>query len=464
MNEEISNTKLLKIVRQKISKNPHDVVLMKSILYCGSQLIRPQGMKPAVYVLTNDADARIFGTTSCKNSWVCPVCSARTMSKYAAEIACAIDALKTWHNQVACMITFTVPHTSGMSCQETTEILFNAWKDFVIHGNKKSNVKYYANENAEDKFKHGKKKSLKTSDKKINDVFASFCEEFNCTHRVRVGEYTWGSHGWHPHFHCLFWVDTDKLQQVKKWQDRLNKRWYELAKRHTIRIWNKLYPDNRQNNVTRANIMYDKADKDNSHGIYISVDKQGKVIEQKSSQYICGWGADKELTGNYQKKASNPNHMTPTQLLEKYQETHDEKWLNIFMEMARTTRIKKRRRVMFSTQSGIKKIILKWKQTHTYLETLKKKVSEQAANRGVWKVVYWFNEQQWLHIYFHPTNHNLVEQILERARLPDPQQQITQLLIENEIPPTTKINRNAKFIEKIFRSPYSLGNSAEEVA
>ncbi|MDO4424549.1 MAG: hypothetical protein Q4D17_02130 [Planctomycetia bacterium] len=443
MNEEISNTKLQQILRKKIAENPKDVVLMKSILYCGSKVIHQMAMTPAVYVLTDDADAKLFGTTSCKNTWVCPVCSARKMATYAAEIAVAIDALKQWKNQVACMITFTVPHTISMSCQETSEILFNTWKDFITHGNRCGKNKYYRRQNGQ--------KILTEGATYIKDPFSQFCQHFNCSHRVRVGEYTWGKHGWHPHFHCLFWVDKNKLQEVKDWQETLNKRWYELALKQTIKIWNKLYPENKKNNCIRANIMYDKMDKKGSQGIYISVDKDGKVIEQKSSQYICGWGADKELTGNYQSKATNPEHFSPRQLLEKYQETHDEKWLDIFMEMARTTRLKTYRRVMFSTQSGIKKIIAEWKKTHRYIETLKKKALEKAANRGVWRVVYSFNEKQWSQIYWHPTNHNLIPEILARARLPDPAQQIEDLLRANEIDiyPQNDL-KQAMFIENLF--------------
>lgn len=449
MNEEISNSRIQRILRQKIAQNPKDVALMKSILYCGSRVIHQLTMSPTVFVLANHDDAKFFGMTSCKNTWVCPVCSARVMSKYAAEIAVAIDALKARFNQVACMITFTVPHTSSMSCDETTEILFNSWKDFITHGNKNQNAKYYAN--ADNKWKHGQRKKMVVSDKKLNDPFAAFCETFNCKHRVRVGEYTWGEHGWHPHFHCLFWVDADKLQQVADWQEKLNERWYELTQRHTVRQWNKRFPDKKDDNRTRARIMYEKMDKDGSNGIYISVDADGKVIEQKSSSYICGWGADRELTGNYKQKASNKGHFTPRQLLEKYDETHDEKWLDIFMEMARTTRLKKRRRVMFSTQSGIKKIIADWKKTHVYIESMKKKASELLANRGAWTTVFWFNEQQWSDICWIDRTTNIKTEILELARAPDAADQIIKFLAQHDIDVSKnkKPHRHSLFIESI---------------
>lgn len=376
INSEISNNRLLRILRGKIAKKASDIELMKSTLYCGSQVTRSGiGTRPAVYVLANNKDAKFFGINTCKNSWFCPTCSAKMMAKYATEIACAIDAIRTYQNQVACMITFTIPHTSGMSCEETADILFDTWKAFNVRGN--HNLKSKWNQ---------------------KDPFASFCEEFNCKHRIRVGEFTWGENGWHPHFHCLFFIDKAKLQKVVEWQDLLNNRWYQLAKRQTVKKWNKLYPDQKDKNKIRADIMYGKMDKAGSSGCYISVDDNGKVIEQKSSMYICGWGADRELTGNYQNKATNQDHMSPQQILEKAEETGDEKWLDLYMEYARATKKSKRRRISFGN-SGIKAMVAKWKLTNTYKEVLAKKNSDLVANGvGFWKVVCYFTESQWLQI------------------------------------------------------------------
>lgn len=365
------------------------------------------------------------------------------MAKYAAEIACAIDALsQPPHNQIAFMITFTVPHTSGMSCEEVTEILHNTWKDFVVHGNKNQNAKYYSN--AENKFKHGQKKSMKVSDKKLQDPFSLFCESFNCKHRVRVGEFTWGEHGWHPHFHCLFWVDKDKFKFVQSWQDTLCRRWLELAKRNTIKYWDKMaklnhatkvvkddsrfsdsalvvddnkngkvgvglgkaaevpeairkgVDDAKKKNRIRAEIMFSKLN-GVSVPAYISVDKDNKVIVQKSSMYICGWGADRELTGNYQHKATNPNHMTPRQILEKATAEPGDKYAELYMQYIYAVRSKRHPRLKFSN-SGIKDIIAQYKHTQQYIETMKKKATTN-PKLGM-RVVCWFTEEQWKQIYW----------------------------------------------------------------
>ena len=377
MIEEISDNKLLYAFRQLLDSSPDDRQRFKSTYWCGSQSIRQVGLEPGVFLLKNNRSARYAGVMTCKSAWLCPVCSARVMSKYASDIAAAIDALMVASDkQIAAMFTFTIPHTSGMTCTETTEILFATWKDFIVHGNKtiKANNK-------------------KGRDKRwqMYDPFAKFCESFGCRYRVRVGEYTWGKSGWHPHFHCLFWVDADKFKNVKAAEAELNARWLELAKRNTLKMWNKLYPTKREKNAIRLEAMYNNLN-DESQGLYISKDKDGNVIKQESSWYICGWGADKELTGNIQNKASQEGHFTPRQLLEKYSQG-DEHAGELYLEYCRATRIKLHRRIMFS--KGLRNIIAKHKLTKIYQEAYKKKATAEVAANGIWRQVCWFKSHQW---------------------------------------------------------------------
>lgn len=392
MIEHISDTRLMFFLQKELRKSPELTKMFCSVAYCHVRLAKPLGYQPGVFVLTNEDQAKYFGLATCKSSWICPVCSAKQMAKYATEISCALDALaQPKYNQLACMITFTVPHTSGMSCEEVTEIVYNTWKDFMVHGNKRLNVGYYVNET--NKFKHNQKKVLVKSKRKLKDPFSSFCEEFNCTHRVRVCEYTWGEHGWHPHLHTLFWVDANKINNVISWEKILNDRWMTLAKRNTLKIWNKKFPDKKEDNEKRLDIMYSKL-KRPEDGCYISKDKNGKVIIQKSSMYICGWGADKELTGNVRNKARTEGHYTPYQLLEMAANGDKEKF-ELFIEYAKATKLKRHNKINFSVHSGIKKIIAQWKLTNTYREVLKKKAMQEKNAHGKWEMVCWFSEKQW---------------------------------------------------------------------
>lgn len=357
---------------------------------------------PAVFVLSNGSTAKFHGHTTCKNAWACPVCTAKVMAKHAENIAIGIDLLAA-KGQLACMITFTVPHTSGMSCKEVYNILCATWKDFVVHGNKNSNAKYYR--------QSGGVKSMVVSSHKQKDPFASFCEHFNCKHRVKVAEFTYGEHGWHPHFHCLFWVDKSKFDEVVEWQDRLNTRWYVLAKRNTIKEWDKIVrrrlgksaedpeairkalDDAKKNNRVRAQIMYSKLDK-GSAGVYISRADNGRPVVQKSSMYICGWGADRELTGNVGDKATHDGHVTPRQLLERATLEDNDENAKLYLEYMRAVR--GTRRVAFSTQSGLRKMIEQYKQTEGYRKLCLKKNATN-PNLGL-RVVTWFNIVEWRQI------------------------------------------------------------------
>lgn len=319
------------------------------------------------------------------------------------------------------MITFSVPHYHDFSCKQVYEILKEAWKKFAHQANSKSDSTKY-------------------------DVFRQFNNEFNCEHRIRVGEFTWGRYGWHPHYHCLFFVDEKKLQSVLKWQKKLSERWFSLVKKATIKI---LKRDKYCEDVEAfAKKFFDKSQHKKIGKIeaYISRDKNGKVLRSNSSQYICGWGADKELTGNIRKKASAKGHYTPHQLLLKAYELDNsamddpeaDKYFSLYLEYALATL--KTYRVRMSP--SLKKIINDWKLTHEYTETFKKKLEEQQANLGKWQIVCWFKEKQWYEICML----NLDIQILQLAKEINGKELIEKLLLSYQI----DITRNGKHIHQEF--------------
>ena len=441
--DTVADYKLQRMLQYHLAQSPHNRNKFKSILHCGTAVLKQPAATPAVFVVANEKQSSFFGMQSCKNPWICPVCEARTMSKYATRIACAIEALKRKpYNQKAIMITLTVPHSGSMSCETTMNILNQSWKDFIIRGNKqlKFGKRHQKTINGKKTYTYDKDKTKRT-----NDAFAAFCEEFNCRHRVRVGEFTWGEeHGWHPHFHCLFWVDADKIDRVLEFEQRLFDRWLSLVKKNTLKEFDKLYPDNGENNHTRVEIMFKRLST-TSKALFISKKDDGKEmtpIVQESSMYVCGWGADKEITGNYQRKATNEGHYTPHQLLQMAYDG-EKYYLEVFMEFANAIKSRKRiTRVNFSVHSGINKIVAEFMKTDDYLIVVKKKVIELRNQGGKRKVLGWFNEQQWLHITILETfeGKEVKAKILQAALKENPFQEINRFLEQYDIklnPPET---------------------------
>ena len=394
MIQEVYDHRLLHFLQKEIRKLPiQDRFQFRSTENCGTKIARLPQIGEGAFILTNDEDARIFGVATCKNAWYCPTCAAKLMSKYAADIGCLIDALAE-KKQAACMITFTVPHTPLTECDEVFDLLFDTWKSFVVRGKKNGNAKYYLNRN--DKLN----RKMVVSDKKMKDIYADFRDYFDCDHYVRVGETTYGKNGWHPHFHALFFVDENKLQELAEWEPKLRKRWIELTKKTYKKIYEKLYPDTPAENFEKRweHMQSYLKESPETSGLFISKDKDGKIIRQLSSNYICGWGADQELTGKPKNKTAKDGHYTTHELLETAAQEFNTTKGRIFLQeyFKFMFQIKKHRRPRIKYSNGTKKIISQWKQTQQYREFLKKKHSED--KRNPWRLLCWFTSKQWSRI------------------------------------------------------------------
>ena len=428
-------------VQQRAEKEPYLAALFHSLFYCGKK-INPNTKVKDIIVISDGEHARILGTSHCNNPWYCPHCATVQMSKHAARIATAIDALKR-QGQLAFMLTLTIPHNRGISCDEATEILFNTWHEFIGRGNKAKKTR-----NKQLRV-DGSKKQFTTQ-----NPFTQFCTQLSCKHRVRVIEYTWGENGWHPHMHCLFWVPKKNLQMSLAWEYELRQHWLKINEKQTIKTLCKRRNANKQGIITSTKNYFKKyTDIFNQERVSVHIsDNNGVVTAQESSQYICGWGADKELTGNIQKKASHDGHMTPHQILMAAYEATDtddrEKWLDLYLEYMLATKTRKLRRVQFS-RTGINQIIAQYRQTADYIETLKKKCMEKA-----WRPVVWFDSRQWSEILLCRNNKYLVADIIERAHLPDAREQITELLLQYDI--DIRYNNPAdkqEFIDNFINNP-----------
>lgn len=457
LNEEISDNRLKTFWQKWL--NCHREYYLPNLRKCGSRITQQAGATPAVFVLYNEKldQSKLYGVAQCHSPWACPKCSAEVMAKKAAQIGAGIDCLKKYYDQTAIMITFTLPHTQNMSCHDSFQVLLDTWRHFTRAGNRKSTKAKYTLKNDEGvrgkkggALGVGKKGEIKIY-KKGSDPYGKFREELEIKHNVRVYEFTHGENSWHPHIHALFWMPSKKLKKVLNYELELINRWWNCAKICAKKYWSKKIQDQDKLNQFITTIYSDnkKITADGHKTLYISREKNNpnKVKEVSSSWYLTGWGGDAEVTGNYKQKASNNGHMTPYQIINAaFYSTGEEreKYLRLYAEYAQATY--KHRRCEFS-KSGLTKIIAEYVKSSEYKTEHKKKSTGKAQN---WKIVYWFTKRQWRDILLVQMIKNiyLVDDILELARAPNPQQLIKMVLekygIDSDI---MKLNFDHKIIE-----------------
>ena len=461
MYKEASDNRLKHLLANHLTNdaiNPEHAKILKSQRLCGSQVMKSPGWQPAVYVMTNDEDSKLFGVTHCNSSWACPHCTPIVMARYGERIACAIDALSKWDNQLATMFTFTIPHTSGMSAEDVLQILMQTWRMFTRDGNRKYRRDYYT-----------KKDGTTSTYDKAGSAYGRMRNELQSTHNVRVYEATWGENSWHFHVHMLIWFPKQTFYQCIKYEEDLLDRWWHCAEYQCLKYYNKKYPNKSAENLKMVKELYAdwrKYPKTGHRSFWISKDATGMPAVMKSSYYISGWSGDFEMTHEHTKDARFKGHYSPHQLLieadkakqagnkERYKQ-----FMNLYVEYAVAT--KGKIRCQFS-QSGINAIVLKWKQTNTYFETVKKKFTELAQGRKPYKIAVWFTEQQWSELSYLDKHSNtaIIANILEIATLKKSLEKRRQLLIEYvklfDIDISNNlINKQARFVEsKIFENRF----------
>lgn len=441
MNEEISDNKMRTMLQKCItdySSRHNKEGRLKNIRLCGRSILKVAGNQSAILIRNPELQKTDFiGTASCHSSWACPKCTAIVMAKQGTNIACLIEALKKQQNKRAFMITFTIPHTKEMTCEESFQILHDTWRAFARGGNRSYNA--YTDytlktDISEDKRAVGKKGTVKRYYKGLHP-YGEFREALDIKHVVRIIEVTWGEEsGWHPHIHALFWTHKKNFKKILNYQESLLDYWWKRAEEKTRKVLRKKYPDDPD---------YERADgivlklfsnaykypRTGHRAVYISTDKNNNVIEQQSSHYVAGWHADQELTG-LSVKTARRNRYTPRQLLEQLAETGEIKWFRLYEEYAYTTF--KHRRINFSP--GCAPIIREWKKTEEFITAFKKNCVNLEAKQK-WEIVGWFSSEEWKRICFIDSYSDvfLTEQILQLALQENARELINQLLEEYDI-------------------------------
>ena len=449
----MSNSRLHTKLKRYINQRDNLKTKLPNIYYCGSRVFKQVGALPAVFLLANEKDeVRTFGTVSCHSAWACPKCTAQVMAQKGTDIACMIDAMAKWYNKYAFMVTFTIPHKKFQSCEEVFELLQGIWRNFSKQGEVTSRKKLYTlkNDLGERSKKGGalgvgQKGTQKQYTITSRKPYSQFRSQLDIKYSVKVFEFTYGENGWHPHIHALFWTDKANFKNadtILKFEDQLLNQWWECGKLVATRFKGEEFAENMFSEES-------KHPKTGHKSVYFSRDNHGKVRIEKSSHYITGWTADKELTGGTTFKTghiANGQHLTPNQILERIETDpeHWEDWIKLYIEYALATR--GHRRVEFSkgAKPTCKEIITKWKKTNDYMEVLKKKVTDKAHT---WRVAYWFSEKQWFDICWLDltTDKPILTEILTRA--PN-KELLEEYLTEIGIPLTTHEHTHAEHIAK----------------
>lgn len=445
--EEITDRKLLTMWQRQISQTKEKK--LDKFKLCGQGILPikdPEHKKTLttdiVSIISNGKNSRILGNLTCHSSWACPVCTPINMSKLGTDIACAIEALKK-QGQLACMITFTLPHTKSMSAKDSLEIFKQTWRRFSrTKKTYKSSRKYKLKLTDGEKNTRGGNavKNAKAGDirihKKGKNPYGIFMTELNINHFIMVYEFSWGLNSWHPHIHALFWIPKNQFQDALKYKNMLINEWWHCAKFTAQKYFLSTFKD-KQKAIEFVDKLYadskKRLDKDGHKSVYFSTDKNGKLIEQKSSMYVTGWKSEQELSG-LQYKSGHKEHLTPHQILENaFRNDHNEEardfWINLYNEYAIATSGKKR--FTWSIKSGIKQIIADYKNTNEYWESIRKKLLGKDAAQKPWKVIVWFCAEQWLDVCILNNtygNHFILAEILARARLPNGAEQIKSFL------------------------------------
>ena len=351
--DNVKDYRLQKVLKNAIRSkcSPADRVALKTFLNCGTKSVNNYG----VAILSNSHYSRLSGARMCHNAWACPVCSAFVMARYATRIAAAIDALKKEY--VPIMITYTIFHSKNDSCQQAFDLLFGTWKRY--QGGCRS-----------------------------GGVYSNFLRDCEIKHYVRCAEVTFTENGWHPHLHVLYFVPKSKLHIAAAKEMALREAWKSFEMKEMERISSYTKYD--------AFKISKELHGETAAGVYLSKDEKGNPVIMKSSDYVCGWGADKELTGNYLKEATCKTSRTPHQLIMQASDG-DQMAIQLYLEFAKYVVKHKRRRVDFS-RTGLNAIITNYMNSEGYKEVIKKKRTQLQEEGAAWQTVIWFSNDDWYEI------------------------------------------------------------------
>ncbi len=241
-----------------------------------------------IHVDQANETAHFRNVMTCKNVWVCPVCSSRITERRARELQTMLDGT----NYQTVMTTFTMSH-------RRTDELSSLLAD---------------QQSAISAFKSGR-------------WWQDLCEQWGIVGTIKALETTWGyEDGWHPHIHELWILDLKKPlseAQSRHLQKLLVARWKRMLAK-----------------VGRA--------ASDAHGVHVSenaldqyIAKFGKEPRGDKSK----WTLARELSKAASKRTTDSEHLTPFQILERAED--DPQMAAIFQEYVAA--MKRKQQLRWST-------------------------------------------------------------------------------------------------------------------
>lgn len=355
---EIHNNLLKRRLQTKLAENIGVKLQFKNVSLCGSKV--PPASNGVVLARRLDKpDAKFIGLTHCGNAWLCPTCAPRVCVEQGKRIAAALEITRS-NNLKAYMMTLTIGHCRGIPLGVLLDTLDKCWK-----------------------LSFAKRAKHITGGFKL---VKEFHETVQIKHFVKACELMWSyEYGWHPHYHVLVWAEN--FDKVIQFEERLNEMWLKLTETYLLKALSD-YPETLRNTVKRVYALR----KARTVGIFFSKDAHGNLTEQKSSSYISGWGANKELADAYSSKTSNfKGHFNLMEILEKAvvadeDGTDSEFWWQLYLDAAKAV-FKKHARFAWS-HTGLKAAAMQYLSTLTEEQFQKKFM--HAAKSAEWQTVAYF--------------------------------------------------------------------------
>jgi hypothetical protein len=140
----------------------------------------------------------VRGVTTCGSVHSCPTCVAPILTSRSRDLQTALD---NHRRDRTAIVTLTLRHHAGVPLRVLRVLLGRAWSEMWAG----------------------------TAGRELRTLLG-------LVGHVRSAEQTYGENGWHPHLHCLLFLDG---KPPEGWEDLLTERWLDVVRQMFGRLWDK---------------------------------------------------------------------------------------------------------------------------------------------------------------------------------------------------------------------------------